>query len=223
MFKGNRFFTVVVALVLSGLGGGAVYADDVAGPVSARAHGVYVPPAPAPVVPLTLAVVGDSISDPKPGATTWPTFMQAGPVVVNLDDGWARGGTKLTDQAANIAPIHSDVLVVMSGTNDFGSERWATPIGERLASLDLIVVKSGATRVIISAVAPLQNAGWETEWNTVLQAFAAERGWVFFDPWTSLRSADGQDWSDLSLTVDGIHPVAAASEVVAAAFRELLS
>lgn len=222
----NRTLTATIAAItILGLAGCAsAEAQPVAAPAAPVQVEVTPTPEPAPVIPITVAAVGDSITawGAADGVNNWTEFLTSGPVVVNTDDGWAVGGTKLAEQAAGILPIHSDVLVVMGGTNDMGTPRWATPIGERLASLDIIVVKSQATRVLIMACAPRSTDGrlpgdpaWVTEWNTAAAELAALRGWDFVDPWTDVRAADGT-WASPAYTVEGVHPTPEASALVAA-------
>jgi len=179
---------------------------------------------PQPATPRTFTAAGDSITawidrNGTPQPHTWVSYA-GNTQLVRDGSGWAKGGAKLAEIAANTTPTTADVLVIMAGTNDLG-DRWGTPIGERLASVDLIVVKSGAPRVILSAVAPFNlNPGWAADWNVELKAFAAVRGWGYVDPWTAVRAPDGSYRP--GLTVDGIHPTAEASALVGVAMRAAL-
>lgn len=220
----TKFGLVAAAAALTGLALSGCSPAPVAEPQEPPRIVATAPAAaPEPELPaITLAPVGDSITACHADApANWTDVLQAGPVLVDCTDGWAAGGTKLAEQAAGIGATRADVLVVMGGTNDMGSPRWATPLGERLASLDLIVVKSGAPRVLILACAPRSREGalagdpaWVNEWNAAAAALAAERGWDFIDPWSDVRSPDGA-WIDPAYTFDGVHPTLAASELAA--------
>lgn len=176
------------------------------------------------ITPITVAAVGDSITawiDRSNVANdlTWVSHVSS-PKVTFTGEGWAKGGAQLAEMRANVVPITAEVLVVMAGTNDLG-DRWGTPMGERLTSLDAIVDQSHAATVMVSAVAPRDDhPEWAVEWNQVLQAHAATNGWLFVDPWGSIRDVGNRYLP--GLTIDGIHPTKATSIVVAAAIRSAL-
>lgn len=174
------------------------------------------PPAPVtvtrtPVVEShTFAAVGDSITAWAGNPQTWVSFAKADNLT--LVGGWAHGGSKLEAMAANITPVHADVLIIMGGTNDLG-DRWGTPVPARIASIKTIVEKSGAPRVILSAVPPLNyDPSWSNSWNVDLRHLAASMGWDFVDPWVPFRTADG--YYVAGMTVDGIHPVPSVQKQV---------
>lgn len=177
--------------------------------------------------PITVAVVGDSISawnGTSPIAHTWTMDLSTGPVVVDYSQGFAHGGYRLAQMAASLQPTHADVLVVLGGTNDVGSktlnpaDTWGTSLVDMQASLTQIVAESGAKTVIIDAIPPLNAQPTAAAlWNTTEQQMAIANGWTYFDPWTQLRDPAGGYVP--SLTLDGIHPNDVGSQLIANAMR----
>jgi len=175
---------------------------------------------------MTFAAVGDSITAwiDRGGVhnhLTWVSFAESPDLHFIENEGWAAGGAKLAEMQANVRPITADVLIIAAGTNDLG-DKWGTPIGERLASIDMIVAISDPPKVVLAAVPPLDShPAWAIEWNTVLQQFAEQRGWSFIDPWADVRSPDGQYLP--GLTIDGIHPTLDAQQIAADAIAKSLT
>jgi lysophospholipase L1-like esterase len=173
-----------------------------------------------PTPPITIAAVGDSIttwSGGTPVTRTWAMDLDKGPVVVDYSQGWAGSGERLADMAAAVGPVTDDFLVVMGGVNDVAHPD-VTPMTSRIASLEQIVWNSKlpANRVIITAVAPLSTVPARIEaWNAEERSLAAQFGWHYIDPWTSVRSAQGTYLPQY--TVEGLHPNAAGSALVAKA------
>lgn len=179
-----------------------------------------------PVEDVHFAAAGDSITawiDRSGGdvsAGSWTTYT-AEDGLTFVFDGWAKGGAKLTEIAANTTPVNTaEVLVIMAGTNDLG-DRWGTPVDQMRASIVEIATKSQAPIVVLSAVAPYSGHGvWSTLWNAELAQLAGANGWVYVDPWPGVRAADG-GWAP-GASVDGIHPTPATAEYIAPRMRELL-
>lgn len=204
----------------------ALLAGCAAQPTHVPPHTHTVSIAHAAPKPIVFTAAGDSITawtgrdnKPAPGET-WPLFAQGGRLVFD-GSGWARGGAKLAEIAANTRPIPAgETLVIMAGTNDLG-DRWGTPINQREDEVVGIVNRSGAQHVVISAVAPFNmNPSWSNQWNVDLQALAQHEGWNWVDPWTQLRAADGRYVA--GMTVEGIHPTEAGEQIVGKAMRDYL-
>lgn len=187
---------------------------------------VQLPETPAyvePIVPTTFTAVGDSIT----AGPSWTIYTNDEHVEFQ-PGGFAVGGTKVCEQAAGTVPISSTWLAFAGGVNDMGTPRWATPMGERIACVDLIVVQSQAQRVVLLAASPRDMDGrlpgdpqWVADWNAQLQALAAVRGWDYFDMWSTLRAADGQ-WVE-GMTTDGVHPTDEGQRIAGAAFGAWLA
>lgn len=173
--------------------------------------------------PTTIAVVGDSVSafnGTSPTAHPWSIDLDSYPVAVNRSDGWAFGGSSLASMGANVHPIHSDVLVVMGGTNNVGAQTLGiasslgTPMPQMIAQLVTLVDKAKATHVIICAVAPLTRQPLAViAWNNEERVLASQYGWTYLDPWTGLVDANGSYLPQF--TLDGIHPNDAGSLLLA--------
>ena len=223
---------VIIVACVAALGAGLGYFGDTEEPrPAAAAPAVSDVPRPTPTAtpepapePVTFAAVGDSITAwidragvPQPN--TWVSFV--GPEVEFTGEGWAKGGANLAEMQANTVPVSADVLVVMAGTNDLG-DAYGTPMGARLASVDMIVATANPARAIIVAVPPLEMAPqWSNDWNATLLEFAASRGWQWVDPWVTVRAADGH-WTP-GASSDGIHPTPDVQRVAAAAFTAAIA
>ncbi len=180
--------------------------------------------APAGERVITFAVAGDSLTAwddqtfPEPDGDldpiTWTHWVIADGL--ELAGGYARGYASAQDIADNMVAVDADVLVVMVGTNDTG----VTGTEDVLASIDDIVETAGARAVLISAIPP--DDGFASEallFNLALVEFAAERDWMFVDPWAAMR-VDGV-W-DEGLSGDGIHPTADAAKEAAAVLTQAI-
>jgi lysophospholipase L1-like esterase len=158
---------------------------------------------------LRVAVVGDSNTvvlspdfsggDIDPGS--WAAQLFTGDDLV-FAGGWAVSGSTTVDQAAAFAPVESDVLVILSGTNDLA---FGVPFAETAASLQRIADTSGAPRVVVLAIPPIAFSTNPTPrvFNERLAALANENGWEYVDALAFLRDADG-GWID-GTTTDGVH------------------
>lgn len=162
-------------------------------------------PMPEPTVeqepepePEGVVIVGDSnteVNSPdfargQIGDGTWAysTLRSSG---YYFAGGWAVSGSTSVDQAEGLEEVEdADVLVIMTGTNDLSQ---GVPFEDTVASLDTMTEKVPTERVVVLAIAPLDNEGTPTtsEFNQSLEALAADRGWEFFDALEFLRSPDG--------------------------------
>ena len=177
------------AVILAGCASPAPVSETPA-PVAAPAPVIEeIAPEPIALPPVTAAPAGDSITAWGNGGT-WATYMESEDLV--RVDGFAVGGANLASIAAQTPACNCDIVVTMAGTNDMGTARWATPLGQRSASLVEIVVKSGARNALIVAVPPMNGGGpWVAEWNAEQARLAAFYGWGYIDPWGPFRAADG--------------------------------
>jgi hypothetical protein len=120
---------------------------------------------------------------------------------VEYRGGWARGGLTSADIAAAATPAEADWAVVLMGTNDIFArgdlewESWAT-----------VWATSGCSRMLVLAIPPIKHQEEEAaEVNVWLEQQADANGVAFFDPWASVRAADGISWRE-ETSFDGIHP-----------------
>ncbi len=164
--------------------------------------------------PLTMAVVGDSISSWDPPFMGLPeqSWVTTASASVPLVGGWAYPGARLDEMLANVHPApDAYVLVVMGGTNDIGQ---FVPVEDRLVALDALIAKADVERVVISTVAPIGfQPAWSTEWNLVLADYAASHGYALVDPWKAVRTPDG-NWVAGASLVDQVHPCPATAAQV---------
>jgi lysophospholipase L1-like esterase len=174
-----------------------------------------------PADTVTFAVVGDSISAWDPSyANAHPWQDGAATLPLAFVGGWAVPGATTTQMLAESAGRlpEADVLVIMAGTNDLLPEVTDHRPASTLVRIDAIVRASGATRVVLSAVAPNDLRPDETAvLNAHLAALARLRGWTWVDPWVEVRSADGTYVE--ATTTDGIHPRPATARRVGIAMH----
>lgn len=159
---------------------------------------------------VRVAIVGDSLTAGggrllSAGLTpnTWMTYaMGSG---IDYVGGYAKGGSTIEEQAAAARPVGAvDALVLMSGTNDV---RLGIPFDKAAPSYDEVVSTIGAAHVIVAGIPPYdRNPAAAARYEKKLEAFVAERGWTFVDPWGFAR--DGDRYAP-GVSQDGIHPTTA--------------
>jgi lysophospholipase L1-like esterase len=175
---------------------------------------VFAPPqAEAAGEAIAFAFAGDSLTS---GSTSWlyqlddPSLVRAG--------GYAKKGYTTGQVLGAIGPVAADVLVIMLGANDV---RVGASQGSVGTNLDQIVAKVGAPRVLLTYLPPsdVTSSGGINRrlqgfaMNRYLTAFAAKRGWMIADPWSSYR-ASTNGWTS-GASADKVHPVSAVSGAVA--------
>ncbi|WP_336857117.1 SGNH/GDSL hydrolase family protein [Sinomonas albida] len=176
---------------------------------------------------IRFAAVGDSITQGDSpdfsigwtGSLSWVTYAKS-PTLV-FAGGWALGGAKSANMAANVGPVKADVLVILAGTNDLAV---GVPFQQTVANLEHIAETVGAPRVIVSAVPPRNSAPDTTvAFNAALRAAVVGHGWTWTDAPAGLRA--GTRYVP-GLTRDGVHPNAAGADVLgkalAAAMRQAM-
>lgn len=152
---------------------------------------------------ITFSAYGDSLTASP--ASSWIATASDGTQCEHVG-GFARGGYRSYQVAAGVTPCTADVTVVMVGTNDVSSPRWRVPLLDTLHAIRDIIVNSGASRALVVAMPP-RNDGYHAEadqLNTDIRNYAIGMGWMWVDPWTTMRTSDGKfraGWS-----TDGIHP-----------------
>ena len=116
--------------------------------------------------------------------------------------GYAVPGATTTVMRDGVRPVDADVVVVMGGTNDLGTD---VPWEVTRANLLQIVAIVGVPAVLLSAIPPRDDeAQGVLRLNVQLRELAQEQGWEFVDPWSDM-SAEGT-WVP-GTSDDGIHPV----------------
>lgn len=118
--------------------------------------------------------------------------------------------------AAQVAPVDADVLVVMLGINDLRLGKTRAEVKANIAS---IVKTVGARRVLLCAIAPCDETDYGSDHldrrtlgyalNRDLSQMAADNGWLFAEPWSSVRLLSNGYAN--GTTADGVHPTAATS------------
>lgn len=158
---------------------------------------------------IDFAVYGDSTSSRE---TAWLPFVDT--KLVRHVGGVAIAGMNSAEILARTTKkVAADVTVIMLGTNDVADklERRQTK-----ANIAAIAAASGATRVLLCAIAPCdviedgldrQSLGYAL--NRDLAQFAADNGWMFADPWSAVRVRTN-GWAS-GASSDKVHPVEATS------------
>ena len=133
--------------------------------------------------------------------------------------GWAQDGATTTVMAEN-APLieNADVVVIMGGTNDLA---YGLSFESSAAALDQIAGRAGPALVVVAGIAPFDiRPAAAVTFNDHLGQLASDRGWLFIDPWRTLRADDGT-WVAPHRT-DGVHTSPAGySEAAAEIARQL--
>ena len=198
----------------SGSGAGASRAQAAAAP------GVAVAPATGGV---RVAIVGDSLTAGgarllSAGLTpdTWMTYAQGDGV--DYVGGYAKGGSTVQEQAAEVRPVADvDVLVVMAGTNDV---RLGVAFADSAPSYDAIVDTIRPKHVVVAAIPPYDRApAAAARYESQLERYVADKGWTFTDPWGFARAGD---LFAPGTSVDGIHPTTAGYETLGHELRETI-
>jgi lysophospholipase L1-like esterase len=189
-------------------------------------------PARASGTRLTVAAVGDSITEADSGdfdqgdtgLSSWATYT--GGDGVQMIGGWAHAGATTADMLTgvldNVASgptwARPDALVLMGGSNDVDA---GVPIPEILHNLSQIAHVVQADRVTLSAIPP-EAAVQDTvdEVNSRLPALARREGWQFVDPLIDVRAADGS-WRP-GMSEDGVHPTPPAARLIGERLRAAL-
>lgn len=173
---------------------------------------------------VRFAYAGDSITA-RPDS--WLHALESDPAV-HAVGGYARSGARSDEVSAEVGSVpDAEVLVVEVGTNDVNQ---AVPTTDTLRSVDAIVRRVGAARVLVVAGPPSDRT--TSQWGAdrragqlvltaALRRDAEDHGWSFVDPFVPFRAADG-GWVS-GTTPDGIHPSAAASEVIGRTMAEAIT
>jgi lysophospholipase L1-like esterase len=155
---------------------------------------------------VTFAAYGDSLTATP--SISWVPEASDG-VEASHIGGFSYGGYRSYQVAANTVSCPANVTVVMVGTNDVSNAMWRVPLVDTLNAIRDIIVKSSASKALIVAIPP-RNDGFHVEaaqLNIDIRNYAISMGWLWVDPWTSLRTSDNKfraGW-----TTDGIHPTPA--------------
>jgi lysophospholipase L1-like esterase len=180
--------------------------------------------APSRTQAISLAYAGDSTTAQP---DSW-LFQLTDPRITTVG-GFAHNGFTSQQVLSNIAPVKADVLVVMLGINDLHFVQTENIQGI-VANVNRIVARVGASRVIVSAVAPSDITYWATNatnsrsaqstLNIALKRDSVAHQWMFVDPYSQIRLSDGGYRT--GYTADNIHPTAAGSAIVASAMSRFI-
>ena len=175
------------------------------------------------MAPLTLAVVGDSISEADSrdfsagllGRASWVSHAVGDGI--RFAGGWAVSGALTSQMARGAQPVEADVLVMLAGTNDVYR---GLPFATCAVNLRSIAETVGAGRVVVSTIPPIDfEPALVTAYNQQLQDFAAASGWEFVDAMAGIRR--GEQFAE-GMSMDGVHPTVLAAETIGAAVRAYL-
>lgn len=171
---------------------------------------------------VTFSAVGDSVTEVNSpdfpagqiGSDSWVSIAGGGGL--SYKGGWAKGGATTKDMLNHVRAVPADVLVILAGTNDIAQN---VPFATSSANLGEIATIVGAPRVVACSIPPTKDPAAATNYNTRLQAFAAEKKWEWVDCSAGLRNGDTYN---PSLTDDGVHPNLAGEKLIASAIRQHL-
>ncbi len=144
--------------------------------------------------PLTLAVVGDSISEADSrdfsagllGRASWVSHAVGDGI--RFAGGWAVSGALTSQMARGARSVEADVLVMLAGTNDVYR---GLPFDACAANLRSIAATVGAPRVVVSTIPPIDfEPMLVTTYNQQLEDLAAASGWEFVDAMAGIRQGD---------------------------------
>jgi lysophospholipase L1-like esterase len=187
--------------------------------VSASVLAALAPTTPSTTWPIDVVYAGDSLTS-WPGS--WLDVMQNDDDrgLFNVIGGYAHSGWTTAEVAPYVpTATNADVLVMMLGTNDVNHQ---VPVSQSMTDLRALASKTGARHVVVIATPPNDITGGGNygtdrrvgnyEFNRQLQIYAANRGWIYGDPWAQWRAIDNT-WT-AGATVDGIHPSTTINERV---------
>ena len=175
------------------------------------------------MAPLTLAVVGDSISEADSrdfsagllGRASWVSHVVGDGI--RFAGGWAVSGALTSQMARGARPVEADVLVMLAGTNDVYR---GLPFATCAANLRSIAQTVGAPRVVVSSIPPIDvEPDLVTDYNERVRELAAAQGWEFVDAMAGIRR---DDRFAEGMSLDGVHPTVKAAETIGAAVRAYL-
>lgn len=182
-----------------------------------------------PPAPIIIEAYGDSItawngSTPIVGGT-WAQDLATGPVEVNYAGGYAHGGYTLAQIEANVHPAFptTKYVVIMAGINSVGpktlnpASQWGVSMYDMTEQMRALIAGVGipADRIIVTSVAPdAALLAPANAWNAQEVALCAQLGCHYIDPYAALRASVNGAYAP-SLTMDGIHPNAAGSAILA--------
>lgn len=195
-------------------------------PIALLAQTRVAPPAaPSPSRLVQMAAIGDSITaftDRAGNVTPWSWVRTACTGNVHDAGGYRHWGDGTAQILAGTTPVAADVVVVMAGTNDIGDGSNPVPTATSLANITAIFGKAGHGVRVLSALAPKDSAGATATLalNKSLRALATASGWVFIDPWATLRTATGH-WV-AGASVDGVHPTAASGAIAGKVIQRMV-
>lgn len=185
-------------------------------------------PTPTPVVvappvvtppPVTFASEGDSISalaDNAGNIIRWSWVRDAAVAGgVKYIGVYMRAGATTAELVRNAKPTLANVMVVMGGTNDVST---GVPTSSTLNNIAAVFGHTGGKVKILSAVAPRNIYPAQTlTLNYWLRQLAKQHGYVFIDPWVSVRNANGT-WK-AGANSDSTHPSVATGQIVGEILR----
>ena len=184
---------------------------------------------PLPSAAITVSIVGDSNSTGFSGnlqaglnnGAAWAAHLPRGSF--SIAGGWAVDGSSTTDMADAATTVPpADVVVILGGTNDLALGQPTETTTEQIIRIAQTV---SARQTVLAAIPPFDpRPGDAVALNASLADLAADRGWLYVDPWSRMRQGDGT-WTAAYRT-DGIHTTPAgyalAGESIAAALSAAL-
>jgi lysophospholipase L1-like esterase len=177
---------------------------------------------PTPVKQITVAAVGDSVTEGNSpdfnksqlGTLSWVSHL---PESERFVGGWAKKGSTTEMMLANVQHIDADVLVIIAGTNDINKLSFA----QSSANISAIVAKIEPKRAVISSIPPYDpDPAKAASYNAQMEIFAKAQGWTFVDSMAGVRTIDNTYTP--GLTADGVHPLEKAADAIGQAIGTVI-
>lgn len=173
--------------------------------------------------PIQFASAGDSISAlaDNNGKIIWWSWVRdaVGDGGLKYVGVYMRAGADTAMLAAHAAPTKAAVMVVLAGTNDVSQ---GVDPNLTMRNINRIFADSQTPHRVLVAIPPrnLDHVVQTTALNVIMARYAAAEGWVFVDPWTTVREPDGT-WAP-GTSSDKLHPSVATGQVVGAIMNTLI-
>lgn len=178
----------------------------------------------------TVAVYGDavtagggSIDDPQQlPERSWLSYL--GDTGLRYVGGSAGSGQTAEQAAADPPQVDADLHVAFLGLRDAYAGRTIDDLVSSLKQLQTEVAPDAPQSFVVVALGPANGLSPQTlgSWNTALRSAASSNGWIFVDPWNTLRT-DDFDWTEERYSYNGTTPSAAGAKLLAENFAKALA
>jgi lysophospholipase L1-like esterase len=175
-----------------------------------------------PAFANNIVCIGDSITAGT-YATGYPVYLQqkvSGYTVVNRGIGGEVTSSGLSRMSTEMQTYAPQYALIMEGANDVSQGVTSATVAYNLSQMASIARQHGATPVVSTITPNSRVAGIGSAipyYNNAIASMASANGITLVDSYSRVVG----NWS--SLNVDGLHPNAAGSEIIASGFAEVIS